>query len=59
MIIAPTANPVTDIVRIDVLERNEDGSVKTAQIVEIDEVVLLQKTGETEPYWERGVASGE
>jgi hypothetical protein len=53
MIIAPSANPVTDIVRLDILERNADGSVKNYQIVEIDEVLLLHPTGETEPYWER------
>jgi len=57
MIISPSAEPVTDVVRIDVLERNEDGSIKTSRIVEIDEVLLLRKTdGETyekETFWKR------
>ena len=57
MIISPSAEPVTDVVRIDVLERNGDGSIKTSRIVEIDEVLLLRKTDggtyEKETFWKR------
>ena len=57
MIISPSAEPVTDVVRFDVLERHEDGSIKTSRVVEIDEVLLLRRTDggtyETETYWKR------
>jgi len=57
MIISPSAEPVTDVVRIDVLERNGDGSIKISRIVEIDEVLLFRKTDggtyETETFWKR------
>jgi len=57
MILSPNAELITDIARIDILERNGDGSVKTARIVNIDEVLLLRKTDggtvKVESYWKR------
>jgi len=51
------SRPITDVVRIDVLERNGDGTIKTSRVVEIDEVLLFRKTDggtyEKETYWKR------
>jgi hypothetical protein len=59
MIVSPRAEQVIDVVRKEVL-RNGDGSVRTTLFVEIDEVYLYRRTGNTFQkvlYWKRGEES--